>query len=64
MPTIIRKFKTDIKMKHYTYCEENKIIGSDDCKSCHRFVSKVCDNERKGKVYTLISKGLVECKEK
>ena len=59
--TILRQFCTDIKRKQYTYCERGRIIGSDQCRGCYRFVDKVIENEKKDGRYTMKSLGLVEC---
>ena len=45
----------------YTRCERGRIIGSDQCRGCYRFVNKIIENEKKDGRYTLIANGIVEC---
>lgn len=41
MKTRLINFETFTAHKKYTICDENKIVGSDACKACYRYVGKI-----------------------
>lgn len=62
MKTRLINFETFTAHKKYTICDENKIVGSDACKACYRYVGKIYENEKIGKAFTGRHMGIVECR--
>lgn len=60
--TVLVEFRTDVKAGKYTRCKLGHIVGSDRCRACSYFVGKLVENEKEGGRYTLVSKGVVECR--
>lgn len=56
------EFRIDVKNKKYTRCQLGHIVGSDRCRGCCYFAGKLVENEKEGGRYTLVSKGVVECR--
>lgn len=53
------EFRTNVSKKEYTRCDRGIIVGSDTCKGCPFFISKVVYNNKVDKNFEVI--GLVEC---
>lgn len=60
--TTLVEFRTDVRNGEYTRCRLGHIVGSDRCRACNYFVGKLVENEKEGGRYTLVSKGVVECR--